>query len=127
QTPFYHDNPQEMYENILRAPVPFSPCLSPIASDLVERLLRKSASNRPSMKSLTQHLFFTSVKFDWAAAAQGRLTPPFVPPVRSKMDTHMFDEYPESFGSAKFKLVSVGIVDHIFLLSAAWSPTVNFI
>ncbi|CBZ53697.1 putative protein kinase (incomplete catalytic triad) [Neospora caninum Liverpool] len=99
QTPFYHENPQEMYENILRAPVPFSPCLSPMAMDLIERLLRKSASKRPSMKDLPYHLFFTSVKFDWTAAARGRLTPPFVPPVRSKMDTHMFDEYPESFGS----------------------------
>ncbi|PFH31072.1 hypothetical protein BESB_032690 [Besnoitia besnoiti] len=99
QTPFYNENPQEMYEDIIRAPVPFSPRLSPVSMDLVACLLRKTASKRPSLRALRHHSFFTSADFDWAAAAEGRLAPPFVPPVRTRTDTHMFDEYPESIGS----------------------------
>ncbi|PHJ20972.1 protein kinase (incomplete catalytic triad) [Cystoisospora suis] len=99
QTPFYNENPQEMYENILHSPVPFIPRLSPAAMDLIERLLRKSGRKRPSLPTVKLHPYFTSVQFDWKAAEHGLLVPPFVPPVRTRADTHMFDDYPDSVES----------------------------
>ncbi|KAL2884965.1 cAMP-dependent protein kinase catalytic subunit PRKX [Ceratocystis lukuohia] len=104
--PFWHQNPIEIYRQILETKIQFptSPALSSSAQDLILRLCTTDRSQRlgnmaGGAAQVKQHPFFSGI--DWDAIAQRRCTPPILPLVRHAADAQCFDVYPEDDGSTR--------------------------
>ncbi|CAK7229559.1 Cytochrome c oxidase subunit 1 [Sporothrix curviconia] len=99
--PFWHQNPLEIYRQILEKPVVFpqDPSISPAAQDLVHQLCTVDRSRRLGNLSggaakVKAHPFFEGV--DWDALLERRDQGPIMPPVRFTGDAQCFDIYPEN-------------------------------
>ncbi|ERS99514.1 AGC/PKA protein kinase [Sporothrix schenckii ATCC 58251] len=99
--PFWHQNPLEIYRQILEKPVVFpqDPSISPAAQDLVHQLCTVDRSRRLGNISggaakVKSHPFFAGV--DWNTLYERRGQGPIVPPVRYVGDAQCFDIYPEN-------------------------------
>jgi serine/threonine protein kinase len=78
KTPFYADQPRELFRKILHAP--FIQTNTDDALDLLlEHLLDKQPASRAADSDVATCAFFSSV--DWDEAASKRLTPPIQPPL----------------------------------------------
>jgi serine/threonine protein kinase len=102
QPPFYHDNHLKLYDLIVNGPTQFPPGFDPLARDLVQRLLEKTATRRLGVLALgpqdvLQHAWFRGV--DWAKLRAEQLRAPFKPKVIDDGDASNFDFYPEEDGT----------------------------
>ncbi|RYP24242.1 hypothetical protein DL765_000737 [Monosporascus sp. GIB2] len=101
--PFWHQNPIEIYKQILEKPVlfPAEPLVSPNARDIIRALCTVDRSQRlgnisGGARPVKSHPFFYGV--DWDALYHRRVRPPIQPHVRFPGDTQCFDVYPEDDG-----------------------------
>ena len=101
--PFWHQNPIEIYKQILEKPVlfPAEPIVSPNARDIIRALCTVDRSQRlgnisGGTRPVKNHPFFYGV--DWDALFHRRVRPPIQPHVRFPGDAQCFDIYPEDDG-----------------------------
>ncbi|KAK3365197.1 kinase-like domain-containing protein [Lasiosphaeria ovina] len=98
--PFWHQNPIEIYKQIVEKPVvfPHDPPISEEAKDIIRQLCTVDRSRRLGNISggaakVKAHPFFNGV--DWDAVIQRRQRGPIIPPIRYPGDAQCFDIYPE--------------------------------
>ncbi|RPA80836.1 Pkinase-domain-containing protein [Ascobolus immersus RN42] len=93
-SPFYHDDVQQMYKNIVSGKVKFPrDALSADGRNFVKGLLNRNPKHRLGAKDdareLKAHPFFKDV--DWNQLLKKNVVPPFKPVLRSETDTSNFD------------------------------------
>lgn len=93
--PFYSKSRQTMFEKIMTADLSFPPQISPLAKDLLSRLLVRDPKDRlgsgeADAQELKSHEFFFDV--NWTELASGKLSPPWRPDVAGSLDTSQFDQ-----------------------------------
>ncbi|ELP87325.1 hypothetical protein EIN_095820 [Entamoeba invadens IP1] len=92
KSPFLADSMEELYENILEKE-PIFPTTKPISAecmDFIKQLLTKDPVQRlTDPDQMKTHSWFKSFSFD--DLYQKKLTPPFVPQIKSVTDTSNFD------------------------------------
>jgi len=98
--PFWHQNPIEIYKQIVEKPIVFpqEPPISDAAKDIIRQFCTVDRSRRLGNISggaakVKAHPFFAGV--DWDAVYQKRHRGPIIPPVRYPGDAQCFDIYPE--------------------------------
>ncbi|KAK4124864.1 kinase-like protein [Parathielavia appendiculata] len=98
--PFWHQNPIEIYKQIVEKPIVFpqEPPISDAAKDIIRQFCTVDRSRRLGNVSggaakVKAHPFFKGV--DWDAVYQKRHRGPIIPPVRYPGDAQCFDLYPE--------------------------------
>ena len=92
--PFYSRDRHQLFDRIKRAALEFPDYVSAEAADLLRGLLCRDPARRlgcgaGDAAEVKAHPFFGGV--DWAALLDGRVPPPWVPPVASFADTQFFD------------------------------------
>ena len=92
--PFYNQDHEIMFENILASDVRFPSKMSDNARDLLTGLLVKEPARRlgggpEGAKEIMRHLFFETI--DWNALQEKKIAPPFKPQVLNETDTRNFD------------------------------------
>eukprot|EP01097_Dermamoeba_algensis_P006920 TRINITY_DN4321_c0_g1_i1.p1 TRINITY_DN4321_c0_g1~~TRINITY_DN4321_c0_g1_i1.p1 ORF type:complete len:463 (-),score=87.38 TRINITY_DN4321_c0_g1_i1:111-1499(-) len=89
--PFYDQDVQAMYAKIMKHKLAFPDKISPDARSLLEGLLERDPDKRLSDgATIKSHPFFRNI--DWNKLVAKELTPPYIPPVKSKDDTSMIDD-----------------------------------
>jgi len=93
-SPFFAEDQQQMYKNIVYAKVRFPrEALSLEGRNFVKGLLNRNPKNRlgarGDAKELKDHPFFADV--DWDALLKKNVIPPFKPTLHSETDTSYFD------------------------------------
>ncbi|PSR94040.1 camp-dependent protein kinase catalytic subunit [Coniella lustricola] len=98
--PFWHQNPIEIYKQIVEKPVVFpqEPAISHEAQDIIRSFCTVDRSRRlgnvsGGAKRVKDHAFFRGV--DWEAVYRREYRGPIIPPVRYPGDAQCFDIYPE--------------------------------
>ncbi|KAI1076987.1 kinase-like domain-containing protein [Whalleya microplaca] len=101
--PFWHQNPIEIYKQIIEKPVlfPAEPPVSPNAQDIIRSFCTVDRSRRlgnisGGSQRVKSHPFFQNV--DWDALLQRKVRAPIQPKVRFPGDAQCFDVYPEDDG-----------------------------
>lgn len=101
--PFWHQNPIEIYKQIVERPVmfPAEPPISHNAQHLIRSLCTVDRSRRlgnisGSSARVKEHPFFDGI--DWEALLHQHIQPPIQPNVRFPGDAQCFDIYPEEDG-----------------------------
>ncbi|KAK7209704.1 hypothetical protein V2G26_016882 [Clonostachys chloroleuca] len=101
--PFWHQNPIEIYKQIVEKPVlfPQNPPISPEAQDLILSLCTVDRSKRlgnisGGSRRVKEHPFFRDL--NWDDIYHRRHRGPIIPPVRWPGDAQCFDIYPEDDG-----------------------------
>jgi len=101
--PFWHQNPIEIYKQIVEKPVlfPQEPAISHEAKDLIKSLCTIDRSKRlgnisGGAQRVKDHPFFRGV--NWEDLYNRRRRGPIIPPVRYPGDAQCFDNYPEDDG-----------------------------
>ena len=92
--PFYNQDHEIMFENILASDVRFPSKMSDNARDLLTGLLVKEPAKRlgggpEGAKEIMRHVFFETI--DWDALQEKKIVPPFKPQVLNETDTRNFD------------------------------------
>ena len=86
--PFYSTSVQTMYKYILERDPPYPPDLSPEALSVMQAFLMRDHTKRLiDPKHIKEHKFFRGI--DWDKLFAKEVTPPYVPPVKSKDDVSM--------------------------------------
>uniref|UniRef100_A0A3B3SMT8 non-specific serine/threonine protein kinase n=1 Tax=Paramormyrops kingsleyae TaxID=1676925 RepID=A0A3B3SMT8_9TELE len=93
--PFYNQDHERLFEQILMEEIRFPRNLSPEARALLAGLLKKDPKQRlggcpDDAKEVMTHKFFVSI--NWQDVLQKKLIPPFKPQVTSETDTRYFDD-----------------------------------
>ncbi|KAJ2895288.1 putative camp-dependent protein kinase catalytic subunit protein [Zalerion maritima] len=98
--PFWHQNPLEIYKQIVEKPVAFPPnvAMSDEARDLIRSLCTVDRSKRlgnisGGARRVKEHAFFRGL--DWNRVYERRANGPILPNVRFVGDAGCFDIYPE--------------------------------
>lgn len=98
--PFWHQNPIEIYKQIVEKPVifPQEPPISPEAQDIIRSFCNADRSHRlgnvsGGAKRVKEHPFFRGV--NWDDVFNRRHRGPIIPPIRFPGDAQCFDIYPE--------------------------------
>ncbi|KAH8594048.1 catalytic subunit of the PKA [Bisporella sp. PMI_857] len=98
--PFWHQNPIEIYKQIVSKPVHFpeSPQLSPDAKDIIRQFCVVDRSHRLGNVAgraarVKEHPFFRGVR--WDEVYYRKYRGPIIPPLRHKADAQCFDDYPD--------------------------------
>lgn len=101
--PFWHQNPLEIYKQIVEKPVIFpqesqGPIISPEAKDIIRSFCTPDRSRRLGNISggaakVKEHPFFRGV--NWDDVYNRRHRGPIIPPIRYPGDAQCFDIYPE--------------------------------
>ncbi|PHH60212.1 hypothetical protein CDD81_1954 [Ophiocordyceps australis] len=104
--PFWHQNPIEIYKQIIEKPVRFpqSPQISHEAKHLILSLCTVDRSRRLGNVSggaarVKAHPFFRGL--DWNDLLSRRRPGPIIPPIRYPGDAQCFDTYPEDDGHGR--------------------------
>eukprot|EP00019_Armaparvus_languidus_P003161 CAMPEP_0168592426 /NCGR_PEP_ID=MMETSP0420-20121227/7723_1 /TAXON_ID=498008 /ORGANISM="Pessonella sp." /LENGTH=430 /DNA_ID=CAMNT_0008628407 /DNA_START=26 /DNA_END=1318 /DNA_ORIENTATION=+ len=88
--PFYSQDVQEMYKNIMTQPLMFNELISEPAQDLLTDLLRRDLSKRLiDPEKMRKYAFFDSI--DWKKLLACEVEPPYIPPVSDKSDVRLVD------------------------------------
>eukprot|EP01105_Mastigella_eilhardi_P015535 TRINITY_DN355_c3_g1_i1.p1 TRINITY_DN355_c3_g1~~TRINITY_DN355_c3_g1_i1.p1 ORF type:complete len:482 (-),score=142.11 TRINITY_DN355_c3_g1_i1:83-1447(-) len=88
--PFYSQEVQEMYRRILTEPLTFPGYVNPVTQDFISKLLAKNPQERLSDPNvMKQHKYFDGL--NWDDVYNKRVTPPFLPNVKSDEDTTNVD------------------------------------
>jgi len=102
--PFWHQNPMEIYKQIINKPIVFPspssshPVISGAAKDLILGLCTVDRSHRLGNMSggaarVKAHPFFSGVR--WEDVYYRKYKGPIIPPVRYPGDAQCFDVYPD--------------------------------
>jgi len=101
--PFWHQNPIEIYKQIVDKPVAFpaDPPISENAQNIIRSFCTVDRSRRlgnisGNANAVKSHPFFEGI--DWDALLKRKISPPIVPQVRFPGDAQCFDLYPEDDG-----------------------------
>lgn len=99
-TPFYHEEPMKLYENILKCKPGFSTSFDPNCKDLIKRLLTPDLSKRfgtlkDGVDDIKNHKWFFGL--DWEKVLACEIPAPHIPPSKGDGDASNFDVYPEDF------------------------------
>jgi len=101
--PFWHQNPIEIYKQIVEKPVlfPVEPRISDEAQDIIRSFCTIDRSKRlgniqGGAQRVKDHPFFKDV--NWDDVYHRRRRGPIIPPVRYPGDAQCFDAYPEDDG-----------------------------
>jgi protein kinase X len=97
--PFYHEHEMKVYKRIISNDYKeMNNSFSPELKDLIKKFLVKDPTQRLGFKSTTtgitdiqQHPWFAKVH--WKALMKGNVEPPYIPRLKSSVDTSHFDEY----------------------------------
>ncbi|KAL7931091.1 kinase-like domain-containing protein [Trichoderma chlorosporum] len=102
--PFWHQNPIEIYKQIVEKPVVFpqEPVISDEAKDIIKSLCTIDRSRRlgnisGGAERVKAHPFFRGVNWDDILSRRHR--GPIIPPLRFPGDAQCFDMYPEEDGT----------------------------
>jgi len=88
--PFYSQDFQQMYSKIMTAKLNIPKSVSESAKNLLEAVLQRDPDKRlTDPAKIKEHPFFATI--DWELLLQKEITPPFIPPVKSKEDTSQVD------------------------------------
>jgi len=90
--PFFNNDVQEMYKNILSANIKYPDKLSDEAVSLMAGLLKRNPEERLGCRGVDEvknHPFFKSI--NWKKLLKKEITPPFKPQVKDISDTSNFD------------------------------------
>jgi serine/threonine protein kinase len=93
--PFYNENKNHMFRQIMESNIRFPPLVSPNARDLIWHLLDKNPESRlgagpTDFQEMQGHPFFASL--DWDAVANRMITPEWVPQLANETDVSNFDD-----------------------------------
>jgi serine/threonine protein kinase len=89
--PFYSEDVQEMYSNIMTAELNFPSFMGADARDLLSKLLERNDEIRlQDAAHIKKHPFFKPI--DWEALKQKKIMPPFIPEVNGDDDITNIDE-----------------------------------
>jgi serum/glucocorticoid-regulated kinase 2 len=80
--PFYDENVKEMYKKIVQAPLKFPDEVSPVAQDLLTKMLDRDPAKRlgaNGAEEIKRHKFFDDI--NWVKLNARKYTPPFRPDV----------------------------------------------
>lgn len=91
--PFYHKVRKDVYRSIIEKPARLSCYLSPLAMDLVTKLLAKNPQQRlgaRNSREVMEHEWFRDI--DWTALYLRQLKPNFVPSIKDPLDSKYFSE-----------------------------------
>lgn len=96
--PFYHENHQKLYDNILNAPLRFPSSFDAQAKDLITQLLERNPAKRLGVQAggideIKAHPWFKDV--NWEQLRAGTIRPPYRPKIVSPGDCSNFDTYAE--------------------------------
>ena len=69
--------------------------IPPTCRDLLDKLLKKDPSMRPSLNEIMEHPWFNGI--DWTAMERMELEPVYKPPLTSECDTQFFSKEFTSF------------------------------
>ncbi|KAI2605159.1 Pkinase-domain-containing protein [Hypoxylon fragiforme] len=101
--PFWHQNPIEIYKQIIEKPVlfPAEPPISSPAQNIIRSLCTVDRSRRlgnliGGTQQVKTHPFFEGI--DWDALYHRQVRPPIQPNIRFPGDAQCFDIYPEDDG-----------------------------
>lgn len=101
--PFWHQNPIEIYKQIIEKPVlfPAEPPISPNAQNIIRSFCTVDRSRRlgnliGGTRQVKEHQFFEGI--DWNALYNRQIRPPIQPNIRYPGDAQCFDIYPEDDG-----------------------------
>ena len=92
--PFFDDNPIIIYQKILIGKYEFQNSSDRALQNLIKNLLRESRKRlgrKNGSKEIEAHKFFKKIK--WDDVIRKNITPPWVPEICSKEDTHYFSQY----------------------------------
>ncbi|EEB09134.1 AGC/PKA protein kinase Pka1 [Schizosaccharomyces japonicus yFS275] len=98
--PFYSNNPMKLYENILESTVKYPSHFSPLATDLISRLLQRDLSKRyGNLKNgsldIILHPWFEDI--NWESILTRKVEVPYVPPIRAGTgDSSQFEVYADA-------------------------------
>jgi len=88
--PFYSQDVQQMYFKIMHAKLDLPDSLDEATKTILLGLLERDPVKRMSdSNAIKAHPYFKGV--DWEKLLRKEITPPFIPPVKSKMDISMVD------------------------------------
>jgi len=88
--PFYSQDTQQMYKKILQAPLIIPDGTNPHLAQLIQGLLERDPAKRLiDTKKMKANPYFSSI--NWQALLEKEVTPPYIPPVKSKEETGQFD------------------------------------
>ena len=80
-----------------RFQIDFPPDLDPAATDLIKKLCEPDVVKRFDAEQTKAHPFFSSINF--MNLEKGKVTPPYVPPVKDATDASCFEEIDEDAGA----------------------------
>lgn len=106
-SPFSSSNRKELMESILFDPISFPSYLSPIAIDLINKLLDRNKKTRlgsgpQDASEIKDHPFFKNV--DWDAVLNKRTRPEWIPKIQDPIDVSNFDsEFTEELPGISFE------------------------
>lgn len=97
-TPFFAQNPMEVYEKILTGSYLVPPTFSKHLTDLIKKLLRAHPSKRlgntkGGTSAVMKHKWFNG--FDWEGLMNRTVRAPYVPDLSGPEDTSHFDNFDE--------------------------------
>jgi len=89
--PFYSQDVQEMYKNIMTQPLVFPDVVSEEARDILTDLLKRDLSQRlVDPEKMKKYAFFRPI--DWTKLVARESEVPYVPPVLDKSDVNQIDQ-----------------------------------
>jgi len=91
--PFYDEHTDQMYHKILYNPLVFGDDISPLARDILSKLLNRDPNQRLGYNGadeIKRHPFFAK-NIDFQKLWQKKIQPPFKPSVSSPVDVSNFD------------------------------------
>jgi len=97
-TPFYHQNPQELYVKIRKGDFDFPLHFSKEAISIVKKLLHPEPSKRlgvakSGIKLVKKHRWFKDI--DWIELENRKIKAPIVPKIKNDIDLGNFSQYAE--------------------------------
>ena len=108
ETPFCDDNQHQMFKMIMQSKryLKIDQRVEKSGSDIISRLLEENAAVRfgtvrRGAEDVKDHPWFGDI--DWDRLESQELKPPFVPSLKSPLDTSMFDPYDESDHVQQYK------------------------
>eukprot|EP00850_Spirogloea_muscicola_P013870 SM000096S24899 [mRNA] locus=s96:388792:390912:+ [translate_table: standard] len=93
--PFFHTNVNIMYSQILHQNLQFPQHMSPVAQDLLKKMLvrdpeRRLGASTRDCRDIQEHPFFAGVH--WDAVLSKQITPPIIPYLKGEDDVSNFNE-----------------------------------
>ena len=101
--PFSDDDPMKTYKKIIKGKINFPKDIDKDAKSLIKHLLTADTTKRygclkNGVKDILNHRFFNG--FDWKNFVFLKMKPPYIPPIKSELDTSNFEKYPDSENEA---------------------------